>query len=244
MKTFRADLHIHTLLSPCGSLEMSPTNIIKQAKNKKLDIIGITDHNTTKQCKEVYRLGKIHGISVFLGVEINTLEEIHCLAFFENFAQISIFQSFLNKNLPDIKNLPEKFGDQVWVDKNEMIVGEEKKLLISGLNATINQVERKVHRLNGLFIPAHIDRPMYSIISQLGFIPDDIKIDAVELADTSKAYNILSDKEKYTSITSSDAHYIEQIGTKPIHLMMKDTTFNEFKLCLKNKNGRKIIAGQ
>jgi len=56
MKTYRADLHIHSVLSPCGDLDMSPVNIVEEASRKGLDIIGITDHNTTRHTGLVKRL--------------------------------------------------------------------------------------------------------------------------------------------------------------------------------------------
>ena len=31
---FRADMHIHSVLSPCGDIEMSPSAIVAQAKAK------------------------------------------------------------------------------------------------------------------------------------------------------------------------------------------------------------------
>ncbi|MCF6240924.1 MAG: PHP domain-containing protein [Bacteroidales bacterium] len=244
MKDFRADLHIHTLLSTCGSLEMSPMQIIKEAKKKKINIIGITDHNSTQQCKEVYRIGKLNHINVFPGVEINTKEEVHCLAFFENFEKTAAFQSFLDENLPNIKNNPVKFGDQVWVDESEMIAGEETRLLISGLNKSIEEVEKKVHELNGIFIPAHIDRKTYSIISQLGFIPPQLCIDALELSDINIMQKFIQQfdiNSNIAFITASDAHYPEQIGSKYVKLLMKKPTFDEFVMCLNNKNNRKII---
>ena len=50
----RADLHIHTVLSPCGDLEMSPENILHFAQIQGLNMIGITDHNSTRQARKVY----------------------------------------------------------------------------------------------------------------------------------------------------------------------------------------------
>jgi PHP family Zn ribbon phosphoesterase len=233
----RLDLHIHTLLSPCGSLEMSPARIIEKAKRKKLDIIGIADHNTARQCSEVKRLGEMAGITVFCGAEVTTKEEAHCLTFFEDNTSLEIFQRFLDKHLPDIKNVPEKFGDQVWVDKDEMIAGEEERLLISALDVDVEEIERKVHELNGIFIPAHIDRPMYSIISQLGFLPPALQVDAIEIADISKKEMMIRTyglPEDILFITSSDAHYPHQIGTKYTELNMKEATFEEFRRCLMN----------
>ncbi len=224
----RVDLHIHTLLSPCGSLEMSPARIIAEAKKKKLHVIGITDHNTTRQCREVARIGRKEGITVICGAEVTTQEEAHCLAFFEKNEELDAFQEFLDAHLPDIKNVPEKFGDQVWVDEDEMIAGEETRLLISALDVTVEEIEKRVHELNGLFIPAHIDRPSYSIISQLGFIPEGLKVDALEISDTGKKEMMIltfSLPGNICFITSSDAHYPHQIGTRYAELEMKDATF-------------------
>jgi predicted metal-dependent phosphoesterase TrpH len=96
MNVYKADLHIHTVLSPCGDLEMSPSNIIRQAKEQKLDIIGITDHNSTRHCKLTAELGERQGIFVLTGVEITTREEVHCLAFFEKPESIDIFRNTWN----------------------------------------------------------------------------------------------------------------------------------------------------
>jgi PHP family Zn ribbon phosphoesterase len=233
----RLDLHIHTLLSPCGSLEMSPARIIEEAKRKKLDIIGIADHNTTRQCREVKRLGEKSGITVFCGAEVTTKEEAHCLTFFEDSTSLDLFQKFLDKHLPDIKNVPEKFGDQVWVDEDEMIAGEEERLLISALDVDVEEIERKVHELNGIFIPAHIDRPMYSIISQLGFLPPALHVDALEIAGFSKKEMMIRTyglPDDILFITSSDAHHPHQIGTKYTELDMKEATFAEFRRFLMN----------
>ena len=235
MPTFKADLHIHTLLSPCGSLEMSPANIVSAAKKAGLDIIGITDHNTTRQCREVFRIGKEEGMTVFCGAEVTSKEEAHCLVFFGSFDELDVFQKFLDEKLPDIKNDPDKFGDQVWVDENEMIAGEEPRLLISALDATVEEIEKKVHQLNGIFIPAHIDRPLYSIISQLGFIPDNLQADALEISDISKKdmlTEMYSIPGKTFFITSSDAHYPNQIGTRYTELKMPEPIFEEFRRVL------------
>ena len=131
MKTFRADLHVHSVLSPCGDLEMSPVRIVEKALTEKLDVIAITDHNTTRQCREIMELGLEHGLWVICGAEVNTREEVHCIALFETINQAEIFQAYLDKYLPDIENMPDIFGYQVWVNRNEEILGEESKLLWS-----------------------------------------------------------------------------------------------------------------
>jgi hypothetical protein len=242
-RIFRADLHVHTVLSPCGSLEMSPVRIIKEARKKHIDILAITDHNSTRQCGVVMKLGHNAGIKVWGGAEINTREEIHCLALFEDLQAINEFQKWLDKWLPVIKNKPDYFGDQVWVDENENILGEEERLLIVSLDRSLEQSYEEVHRLGGVFIPAHIDRKSNSLISQLGFIPSDVRTDALEISPNAEQGYVQGqglDKIK-PLVAGSDAHQPDKLGTHVTHLKMKDTTLEEFKKALKCKSGRKIL---
>ena len=111
----RADLHIHTVLSPCGDLEMSPENILHFAQIQGLNMIGITDHNSTRQAPIIRDYGKTKGIFVLTGAEICSKEEVHALTIFETDEQLTIFQHYLDVHLPDIPNDPEKFGFQVVV---------------------------------------------------------------------------------------------------------------------------------
>ncbi len=245
MKLFKADLHTHTVLSPCGDLEMSPLNIVKKAKDKGIDILGITDHNSTKNCKALDQVAQKHDLFILKGAEVTTKEEVHCLAFFENSDELSDFQQYIDKNLPKIKNDIKKFGYQVVVDENENIIEQIDWLLISALDASIEQIEKKVHELNGLFIPAHIDRSRYSVLSQLGFVPKDLNIDALELSKfvNKNAFleqnNYLAD---YSFIQSSDAHFIDNIGDTTTDFFMEEKSFGEIRQALKSENNRKVIV--
>lgn len=245
MNIFKADLHIHTLLSPCASLDMSPKNIVQKALENNLDIIGITDHNSTLQCRIVTHEAQKHGITTFSGVEVTTKEEIHCLAYFESFEKLDAFQSYLNLYLPDVKNDTDLFGYQVVVDEEENIVFEEEKLLISALTIGIDKVQELVHQLNGIFIPAHINKPKDSIISQLGFIPKSLAADAFELTKHISTEEFLlrnPSKNDTTFVRNSDAHFIDQIGESYTSLLMESASFNEFYLALHNQSGRKVMA--
>jgi PHP family Zn ribbon phosphoesterase len=244
MNKYRADLHIHTVLSPCGDLEMSPANIITKALEKGLDIIGITDHNTTRHCKLIRKLAEPAGIFVLMGAEVTTREEVHCLTFFENDDQLSEFQLYLEKHLPPIPNNTEKFGYQVVVDEDEQIIDEIEFLLLTALDQSIEQIEHKVHSLGGIFIPAHIDRPSYSIISQLGFIPADLMIDGIEISAHCKIQSVvplLGKQSERTIIRNSDAHYVETIGKAFSTFEMEHRTFNEVIKALHGILGRKVI---
>ena len=245
MKIYRADMHIHTILSPCGSLEMSPVNILKTASENKIDIIGITDHNSTRQCATIQKLAAPMGIMVLCGAEVNTREEIHCLALFGDNQSLHKFQEWLDWLLPDINNDPLKFGDQVWVDINENIAGEEPRLLISAINASLKETQDMVHSLGGIFIAAHADKSRNSVISQLGFIPDDVHFDAIEISSNINTHKFL---ERYpylkcsTIITSSDAHYLHQIGTAYINIEMQNTDFQSLKESLIHNRVMGIIS--
>ncbi|MDR2408020.1 MAG: PHP domain-containing protein [Bacteroidales bacterium] len=245
MQLYKADLHTHTVLSPCGDLDMSPQEIIHLAKERGLDIIGITDHNTTKHCPLAKKIGQQTGIFVLMGVEITTKEEAHCLAFFEKDTELSIFEQFLQDNLPNIPNDTEKFGYQVQIDEKGDIIYQESFFLPSALNKTLEEIEQKVHALHGLFIPAHIDRMKFSIPSQLGFIPFDLNVDAVELSiHTSKTDYLKKNKylEKKTFIQSSDAHFPEQIATAVCWLKMETVSFSEIRKALKKEDGRNVLT--
>ncbi len=244
MLVVKADLHVHTVLSPCGDLEMSPVNIVKEAARKQIDILGITDHNSTRHGTLIKKLAEKAGIFVMCGAEVTTKEEVHCLTFFENDELLVDFQVFLDSHLKGVKNKPDLFGYQVVVDEHDNVLEEIDTLLISALDQTIDQVAQKVHSLGGLFIPAHIDRPSYSLIGQLGFVPPDMAADAFEISrftsrnEIIKRFPYLSD---HTFLKNSDAHAPEQIGSRYNLLKIKERSFKEIALAIKGQNGRKVI---
>jgi 3',5'-nucleoside bisphosphate phosphatase len=238
MQWFKADLHIHTVLSPCGGLDMSPVNIIRQALEKELDIIAITDHNSTRHCRSAIEIGRKAGIGVIPGAELNTKEEIHCLALFENLEQADEFQLYIDANLTVIQNNAAIFGPQYLVDEQENILEEENRLLVAALQTGIEEVIAEVHRLGGLAVPAHINRPYNSLYSQLGYLSDDLKADALEVA-LQKANPTFLDEHPETGrfplLHNSDAHSLGTIGSRQTEFLMKEATFDEI---------RKVIASR
>ncbi|HOB77325.1 MAG TPA: PHP domain-containing protein [Bacteroidales bacterium] len=240
---FIADLHIHTVLSPCGSLDMSPINIVKEASKKGIDIIGITDHNASANCKVTFDIAKDYGIFTLCGLEVTTKEETHCLTFFQDFETLDLFQKFIDDNIIKIDNDPDKFGYQLIVDKDENIVDQIDWLLINATNISIDDLEKKVHQLNGLFIPAHIDRSAYSLISQLGIVPKDLNVDAFEVSKYSNPQNIINSfpyTKKNTFISDSDAHFINDIGCITTIFHIKNRSFHEIKKSLYKIDGRDV----
>lgn len=237
---------MHSVLSPCGSLDMSPTAIVAQAKEVGLDIIAVTDHNSTLHCKLVQELAAEAGIVALLGAEVTTREEVHCLAFFPEHERLSNFQLFLEQHYAvGQRNNPALFGFQVVVDRDDNILQEVDAPLISSLTVSIDNLEKEVHRLGGLFIPAHINKSKFSIISQLGFIPSDLPIDGVEISKHTSKKEFLKKNDylqKYPFIQNSDAHILEGIGEIYTPLMVEEPNFDELRKALLGIGGRTILV--
>ena len=156
MNRFRADLHTHTFLSPCGDIGMVPSFIVETALRKGYDIIGITDHNTTVQAREIRRMVGDGEPYILCGAEITTREEAHCLAFADSEESLDALQRFLDDNLPQVPNDEEMFGYQLAVNADEEVIYEAPYLLISALDKGIDEVAAFVSSIGGLFIPAHL----------------------------------------------------------------------------------------
>lgn len=215
MGKFMADLHIHSTLSPCGSLEMSPKKIIERAYNLGINLISITDHNSIENSLVASNLAKKYNIYYLFGMEVQTKEEIHILVYFDNYEDILDVYKIVYNNLPDIKNDPEIFGDQVVVDEDENIIKFENKLLLNSTELTLKELNEIVYKKGGLFIPAHINSETFSIISQIGFIPDNIIIDFLEITyniSKDEFINIYPNYSQYKYLSFSDSHYLNEIG--------------------------------
>jgi len=211
------DLHIHTALSPCSDNDMSPINIINMSLLKGLDIIAITDHNSTSNCLPCMKAAKNKDIIVIPGIELQTREEVHLLCFFRSYEASSKFDRIVRNKMLNNLNQPDFFGKQILFDENNNIIGDEKRLLITSVDLSLSQVFKLVLKLNGAVIPAHIDKKNFSIISNLGFIPLDLEVKTIEI---SKSCDLESFKLKnrfinnYKIIRNSDAHYLGDISER------------------------------
>jgi PHP family Zn ribbon phosphoesterase len=241
LRLFKADLHIHTCLSPCTELNMSPKGILIAAKKKGIDILGICDHNSSENSLAIMKAAKKMHIHILPGMEVTTEEEVHILALFDDIGNALKLQEHVYKNLPG-KNDEETFGKQVIVNDKEEVLGFTDKLLIGATTIPLDKVLKLIHALEGLAIASHINREAFSIIAQLGFIPDDLELDALEI---SPSITIEEAKKKYPYdypiTSSSDAHYPDDIGKSFTSFLLQDGTVTEIKKALKNEDGRKLI---
>ena len=241
LRPFKADLHIHTCLSPCAELDMSPKGILTAAKKKELDIIGICDHNSSENSLAVMNAARKMNISVFPGMEVTSQEEVHVLALFDEIENSLKLQKFVYKNLPG-ENDEKAFGMQVVVNEKEEVLGFNNKLLIGATTIPLEEVIRLIHSFNGIAIASHIDRESFSIIGQLGFIPDNLELDALEISPNITFKEARKRYANHYPITcSSDAHFPDDIGKRFTSFLLEDSTLAEIKKALKNKNGRRLI---
>ena len=244
MKEYRADLHIHTLLSPCASLEMSPAAIVDYALARGIEILAITDHNHTAHGMLTRELAAEKGIYVLLGSEITSAEEIHCLAYFDKEAEMDSIQEFIDTYIARTPNNPAIMGFQPVIDRNEVILREIEHSLYGAVQKGIEEICSVVHETGGLFVPAHVDRPYNSIYSQLGFLPEGLLHDAIEISFRSDPAKLMSEHPElkgHTLIKNSDAHYPEDIGKGGMKLKMKEISFDEIRMALLRTDGREAI---
>ena len=226
----KTDLHIHSCLSPCGSLEMSPKAIAEKGAEEGLMMMALTDHNTALNCPAFEINCLSNGIVPVFGIEVTSKEEAHIVALFENLDTALDFGNFVYLLLPDMENNPEVLGDQIVVNEKEEIIDEVEKYLGNASELTIDNIKSEIKKRDGLFIPAHIDKPVFSIPSQLGFLPPD-DYDAVEVFTPENAPQFSS---SYTVISNSDAHYIDDIGKKNLQIEMDEINFKGLRKALKS----------
>lgn len=205
----RLDLHIHTCLSPCADWSMSASAIAHMAKHMHLDIIAVTDHNAIANIPAVAAACHLMGIEVISGIEIQTKEEVHLLGYFPDFKAISEFYADFEKTLPFIKCDPDKMGSQVVIDKNDEVVREEERFLGVSSSLGVEQAIDMIHGTKGLAFASHVDRKAFSMVSQLGFVPEGIGFDGIEIYSSEKPYS-----DRFPVVCSSDAHYIDEIGRR------------------------------
>ena len=244
LNKYKADMHIHSCLSPCGDWEMSPRRIIRKSLEVGLDLIGICDHNTVENAGVVMREGEKQGVRVLPGMEICSREEVHILSLFQELEPAREMQAYIYENLPG-ENKPEVFGCQVVANENDEVLAENPRLLIGATLLGLHDIVKKTHDLEGLSICCHVDRPAYGIINQLGFIPPDLELDGVEVSrhvDLAEAHTAVAGIEKFSCITTSDAHFLEDIGKVSTVFLMAEPTIEEIRKSLLRQEGRRILV--
>jgi PHP family Zn ribbon phosphoesterase len=221
-----ADLHNHSCLSPCGSLELSPRLLAGAAAARGVKVLALTDHNSSLNCPAFARLCPRFGLIPVFGMEATTAEEVHCLCLFTGLEAALAWNEYAYSLLIPFPNDPEKTGDQVYVDEDDNIQGEVEYFLPNALDLSIEAIGDKAASYGGIVIPAHIDRPAFSMTSQLGVVTAGpwAALECVRLpprtfgGSGAAGADMPVDTLGYPLTTSSDAHYPEHVARRPFEL--------------------------
>lgn len=232
----RFDLHIHSCLSPCASLEMSPCAIALKAREKGIDGIVITDHNSARNAPAFAECCRRSGIAALYGLEVCSAEEVHLLTVFNTTEQALAMGQWVRDGLIKRINQPEIFGDQPIVNADDEIIEMEEIILSMPTKLTIYEIGEKAHALGGLFIASHIDRPHSSVFSQLGVLSGKEGLDAMELSRTADLDEWRDRTEGYALVRSSDSHQLNDIGRVWTEADMREFSIAELRRVFREKS--------
>jgi hypothetical protein len=244
LRELKADLHVHTCLSPCADWEMSPRKIIRACRAAGLGLIAVCDHNSAENAGAVMSVGRRRGLAVLPGMEICSREEVHVLAIFGELEQALAMQERVYAHLPG-ENRPDVFGHQIVATEADEVLAQNPRLLIGATALSLADIVRSTHALKGLSLAAHVDRPTNGIIQQLGFIPQGLDLDGVEVShriSPAAAKSALPAIGNLPCLTFSDAHFLSDIGRAHTGFLLEAATFDELCLALKETRGRRVLT--
>ncbi len=222
------DLHMHSCLSPCAEDEMTPNNIVNMAFIKGLDLIAVTDHNSTKQLPAVAKAAQAIGMKMLYGAELQTIEEVHVLGLFNSLEKSQVFQEWIDSKMPDVPNDEDFFGHQWIMNELDEKIADEPRLLLVSLNATLEECTDAVHAYGGRVILAHVLDRQNSVTNQLGFIPMDLPYDGLEVKNEEQRLRVIQTNPWVTEDSTdwfidSDAHRL--IDMSEADHFMRDSVF-------------------
>ena len=217
---FFADLHIHSCLSPCGDNDMTPGNILGMAAVKGLDIVAISDHNAARNLPAAQKIADAYGLLLVPAIEITTKEEVHMLGYFPDVETAVDFGAMLKEHLPPKKNKPAFFGDQLVMDEDDQVIGQEDALLIGATDLPLEECAARVRQVGGVPVPAHINRGNNGLLVNLGFMPSAPAFTTVEVWRHLPCP--LEPLENKHVLHSSDAHYLGDIQEPEFSLRLPE----------------------
>jgi len=240
MQTYRAELHVHTLLSPCAAVEMIPPLIVEEALLRGIQLLAITDHNASANAQAVIQAAHGSGLHVLPGMELQTREEVHLLCLFDTLEQLAAWQARVDALLPNLSNNIEFFGEQFVVDAEGEFIRREERLLLNSVDIELENAAAEVTRLGGLAIPAHVNRKANGLIEILGLVPPGF-----EALEISRHITPQAARQKYPQIRaypllqSGDVHMLDGfLGTTEFELAAPSIA--EIRMAIGALNNRKM----
>ncbi len=221
---------------------MIPPFIVQRAEELALGLIAITDHNSAENVAAVIEAARGHELAVLPGMEVQSKEEVHLLCLFDTVEQVLGWQEVVYAHLPPLKNKEDVFGPQFVVDATGDFLRYNERLLLTSVSLSVEEVAREVHSRKGLCIAAHIDRPAFSLLANLGFVPPDSHFAALEISRHARADDMRQQNPSlagYAFISSGDAHQLDQISDRTI-LTIEEPTIAEIAMAFRGEAGRRV----
>lgn len=242
MKKFRADLHVHTVLSPCADVEMIPPLIVQRALEQKIDIIAITDHNASANVHAVQKAARGTELTVLPGMEVQSREDVHLLTLFETLDGLETWQAEVDSSLPNLPNQPGFFGEQFVVDETGQFIRTETRLLLTSTSFSIDEIFERANALGGIVIPAHVERTSYGLFPSLGLVSEKWQVLALEISrhiTPAKAGRMFPALGIHPLIQSGDVHQLDDfLGTTIFTLT--SPTLMEIRMAFNHIDGREV----
>jgi len=241
-----ADLHVHTVVSACAEVEMIPPLIVRRARELGLKLIGVTDHHSVENAQAVQQAARQYGIKVLPGMEVQTREEVHVICLFDELDTAENWQEMIWKYLPEASNREEHFGVQYVVDAQGGYVRTNTRLLQISTTLSFEQVVLLGEQWGGLALPAHVDRPKYSLFANLGMIPEGVELVGVEISrhvTAEEAHSRFPSLRGVGLLQSGDAHRLDDM-INTTRLKVADLTLPELRKALLRQEGREVILNR
>jgi PHP family Zn ribbon phosphoesterase len=221
---------------------MLPPLIVQEALDRGIQVIAITDHNATANIQAVQQAAEGSPLVVLPGMELQTREEVHVLCLFDTLEQAAALQASVDRLLPSLANDPDHFGVQLVVDSAGELLAQEERMLLASVDISLEQAFALVNQLGGLFIPAHVNRKAYGLIEVLGFIPEDLPIEVLEISRHLRPVDV---PRKFPQITgfplvqNGDVHRLEEfLGVNHFHMV--SPSIAEIRLAIRQQDGRSM----
>ncbi len=225
MKQYAFDLHLHSCLSPCGGEDNTPANLAGMCALAGLEVVALTDHNTCGNCAPFCRAAERCGLLALPGMELTTVEEAHVVCLFPGLAEADAFSALVREKLPPLKNNPAVFGPQIYMDEEDRVLGEEDAFLAGASSVGIYDAAALAASFGGVAYPAHIDRPSFSLLANLGLWDPAMGFSVAEISKNCPPD--LFDRPDLRGVPhfdGSDAHYLDQIRDAHQYMVLPERT--------------------
>ena len=224
---------------------MHPSAIVRAAVEAGLDGVVICDHNAADNVAAAGRAARAAGCLAVPGMEITTEEEVHLVALLPDEAAAGVLHARVAAALPG-RNAPAAFGEQVIANEDGEVMGFNASLLAGATSWTVGRAADEIHRAGGLVVAAHVDRERFGMVGQLGFVPADLALDAIEVS-AATAYDAgrrrYADPLGLPAITGSDAHGPGEIGRALTYLHLDHAEAAEVHRAIRAEGGRAVLGG-